>query len=325
MGRDESIIIKCEFESRPEDCPKDCDKCAIGIKTDGDTALAMGNFEEAIRQYKRAIFVEPRLSDAWCNLGNAYGMKSEYEKAIEAFDKAIEIDPKYGKALFGKAISLRNAGRQEEALALANKILEMYDDKQVEQFKNGLISNGTRDKKGTLSVQEAIDILTAKGMDIARNRKLLADDGKIHTIKALDMDESFASDVYHYCKKSLSSFGVAKVNSESVVMAFYGGIYSTLAYYESSDELTGVPVFAYLKDHVDLEKLEQAVETKLGIRGNETESEKVWNVIYPYARFTCDIAERVTPASEAEKAVIDAADSAFILGMQLAMRRNDGK
>ncbi len=79
-------------------------------KTEGDIALASNKLDEAIRQYKKAVFISSKFAEAWVDLGNAFGMKSVYNYAVKAFDKAIAFDPKYGKALYGKAIMLRNLG-----------------------------------------------------------------------------------------------------------------------------------------------------------------------------------------------------------------------
>ena len=141
LGRDEDKHIFCEYEGREDDCPRECLKCAIYIKTLGDEALAEGRNDVAIKNYKKAIFIEPKFAEAWTNLANAYGMQSEYNNALQAFDKAISIDPIYGKALFGKAITLRNLGREEEAVDLANHILEMYADEDVLRFRNSLIGS----------------------------------------------------------------------------------------------------------------------------------------------------------------------------------------
>jgi tetratricopeptide (TPR) repeat protein len=131
LGRDESKHISCKYDGHEDDCPDDCAKCAISIKTDGDIALASNRPDEAIRQYKKAVFVSPKFAEAWVNLGNAYGMKSEYNNALSAFNKAIAIDPIYGKALFGKAITLRNLKMFDEAMEIANTILSLYDDANV--------------------------------------------------------------------------------------------------------------------------------------------------------------------------------------------------
>lgn len=111
LGRNEKLHLSCAYDGHEDDCPKECSKCAISIKTDGDIALASNRLNDAIRQYKKALFVDPKFAEAWCNLANAYGMESEYHNALSAFNKALAIDPQYGKAMFGKAVTLRNLGK----------------------------------------------------------------------------------------------------------------------------------------------------------------------------------------------------------------------
>jgi len=72
-------------------------------------------------------------------------MKLEYNNALSAFNKALAIDPKYGKAMFGKAITLRNLGKLEAALSLVNEIVELYDDPNVQKFLAGLRMAGDKD------------------------------------------------------------------------------------------------------------------------------------------------------------------------------------
>lgn len=147
LGRNEDLALVCEYDGCEEDCPKECSTCAIAIKTDGDAALKTDNLTSAIRLYKRALFLEPRFAEAWNNLANAYNMKDELHNAIEAFNKAIAIDDEYGKALFGKAMTLRKLGLLDEAMQLANQILDLYNNEQVIAFKHELLEQGVHDDK----------------------------------------------------------------------------------------------------------------------------------------------------------------------------------
>lgn len=107
------------------------------INIDGDRAFAKEYLDEAIRLYKKAVFIEPKFAEAWVNLGNAYKMKSEYNNALVAFDKALGVDPVYGKALFEKAIILRNLDRIDEAAELIASIFELYPNAdEVQSFKD---------------------------------------------------------------------------------------------------------------------------------------------------------------------------------------------
>ena len=139
LGRDETKHISCKYPNRPHLCEKDCDSCAIALKTDGDYFFAHQKYNDAIKMYLQAVVKEPDFAEAWLNLGNAYGSTNQYEKALSAFNIAIRIDPVYGKAMFGKAITLRNMGNLQEALNIVNEILKLYDNSDVLDFKKKLL------------------------------------------------------------------------------------------------------------------------------------------------------------------------------------------
>ena len=325
LGRNEKLHLSCKYKGRENDCPKECSKCAISIKTDGDIALVASNVDSAIRQYKKALFIEPRFAEAWCNLANAYGMKSEYNNSITAFNKALAIDPQYGKALFGKAVSLRNLGKMNEAMALANEILELYDDEYVKNFKAELKKAGVRNPSATYTLQRAIKEMTDKAFEIITNNHLLDKDGQIHTIQAIDRKEDFTSKIYSFCKRRYGTLGNEKVWSESILAAFYGSAFITLKYYQIPDVLSGTDPFEYLCNNVDLEELDRNTEKLLGIRGDDNQSEKIWNIIYPFVTFSTSVLAEIDPPSDLDAAVRDAAESAYIMGMLLAMRHQDQK
>ncbi len=225
LGRNESKHISCAYEGRENDCPEKCEKCAIAIKTDGDMALAKEHLDEAIRLYKKAVFIEPKFAEAWVNLGNAYGMKSEYNNALVAFDKALSIDPVYGKALFGKAITLRNLGRIDEVAELTASILELYPNAdEVKSFKDTL-------GPVVLSLDKAIERMTQRAYNILKENKLLAPGGKVISEKAILCQVDYSARVLRFCHKCFASSGLEKVYSESVLMAFYGSLCTTLFYY----------------------------------------------------------------------------------------------
>ena len=256
-------------------------------------------------------------------MANAYGMRSEYNNALSAFNKALAIDPQYGKAMFGKAITLRNLGKLDAAMALANEILELYNDSDVQNFKNGLKESGVRDTAGVYSLQTAIDAMTDKAYEIIISNNLLDKDGQIHTIRAIDRKEDFASRIYAFCKRRYSSLGNEKVWSESILAAFYGSAYVALKYYQSPNEFDNIDPFDYLSNNVNLEELDRNTEKLLGIRGDDNQAEKVWNIVYSFVTSSTPILEGVEPVSDLDAAVRDASESAYVMGMLLAMRHHD--
>ena len=324
LGRNEEKHLLCSYVGRENECPNNCAKCAISIKTDGDIALTQNLPEMAIKHYKRAVFVEPKFAEAWCNMGNAYGMKSEYNNAISAFNKAILIDPLYGKALFGKAITLRNQGKLDEALAIANEILDLYEDSAVDTFIADLTSKGARDNSRAYSLEKAIDVMTDKAYRIVQENGLLDADGKVSTEKEIYCKEDFAASVLSYCKKRYASLGKDKVWSESILASFYGSICATLLYYADRTEFNNISPYEYLKDHINLDELDRNAEKLLGIRNDENKREELWNIIFSYVKFCKNIIDKVEPESDREASVLDAAESAYMMGMLDAMKRQFG-
>ena len=228
LGRDESKHIYCQFEGKEEECKKDCTKCAISIKSNGDIAISQNQIDSAIRYYKKAVFAEPHFAEAWCNLANAYGMKSEYHNAIHAFDKAIAIDPEYGKALFGKAVTLCNLGSLDAAMELANQILELYDDSDVEHFKNGLVNAGVKDKSKNVDQNKALKALVKQAEEIMRENELLDENASVSDVNEEYCLKEFTESIYAYCKKKYALLGIKKVHGECIITSFYGSICATV-------------------------------------------------------------------------------------------------
>ena len=58
----------------------------------------------------------------------------------------------------------------------------------------------------------------------------------------------------------------------------------------------------------------------LSIQRNEAQKEALWNVIYDFANYATDMAGKVWPEEDRDAAVLDAAESAYVMGMLYAMR-----
>jgi tetratricopeptide (TPR) repeat protein len=148
LSRDESKHPKCDYVNNPELCEIGCDKCAIHIKSDGDSALMSGNYLAAQKLYTKALKINQNFPEAWNNLGNAYLEQNKNDQALSAFSKALEIDNTYGKALLGKAITYENMGHTNAALIAYDDVLRLYNDPEVREMKQAL-----QDKKQETPVE----------------------------------------------------------------------------------------------------------------------------------------------------------------------------
>ena len=58
-----------------------------------NTLNTMGHFEEALIDYNRAIEMEPTIAEAFINRGIAHSQLGQYEEAIADHEKGLELDP----------------------------------------------------------------------------------------------------------------------------------------------------------------------------------------------------------------------------------------
>ncbi len=326
LGRDESKHIQCNYEDNEDDCPKECSKCAISIKTDGDIALAQNLLDEAIKNYKKAVFVEPKFAEAWVNLGNAYGLKSEYNNALSAFDKAIAIDPAYGKALYGKAITLRNLGNLEEAMEIANTILRLYDANEVRAFKKDLIDAGIEDTQYILENKKYIEELDNYGYDIADDNDLLNGQEFYDAIEECGdvySPDEFINAVMHYCRKKYAPLGENKVRGEYIITSFYGSICAALFYAKDNSVFDNIDPFNYLTENIDVEFTDRNAERMLQTKAGEEKAEYIWSIILPYVKFSQEIFSKTSKLTD--ELILCAIKNAYEIGLLTAFYYINGR
>jgi tetratricopeptide (TPR) repeat protein len=63
----------------------------------GHAWFRMGEYDQAVSAYERALAIEP-TADVWINLGTAKYKLKDYRRAIEAYDKALTLEPRNGAA-----------------------------------------------------------------------------------------------------------------------------------------------------------------------------------------------------------------------------------
>lgn len=74
----------------------------IGI---GNCELALGNFEEAIDLYEKAIQIDSNSAQAWYRKGNALLLLNRSKEAIECFNQALDLKPGYAEAYANRELA----------------------------------------------------------------------------------------------------------------------------------------------------------------------------------------------------------------------------
>ena len=94
----------------------------------GSGLLTLGRVDEAIASVTEALRLEPENGQAYQSLGRAYWVgKGDFAAAIPAFRKAIELNPEAGYSYLQLGLLLAWEGRYEEAEAICRRAVELQD------------------------------------------------------------------------------------------------------------------------------------------------------------------------------------------------------
>ncbi|MCI0562457.1 MAG: tetratricopeptide repeat protein [Nitrososphaera sp.] len=69
----------------------------------GEVLIALQQLDEAEQYLRKALELNPQLTDAVANFGALFLKRGDYERAREFFERALALDPKNHKALLGAA------------------------------------------------------------------------------------------------------------------------------------------------------------------------------------------------------------------------------
>lgn len=73
------------------------------------------NYEQAISDYDKALELNPIYIDAYNNRGNAYLVLRNYSRAISDYTEAIKIDPNFAMAYNNRGVAYEEFGEIEKA------------------------------------------------------------------------------------------------------------------------------------------------------------------------------------------------------------------
>jgi tetratricopeptide (TPR) repeat protein len=83
----------------------------------GVAAASQKNYDGAIREFSKAIELDPNYADAYTNRGIAYAGKSDYDRAIADYNQAIWLDPNYADVYNNRGLAYSSKGDSNRAIA----------------------------------------------------------------------------------------------------------------------------------------------------------------------------------------------------------------
>ena len=111
-----SVKIQKDLKLKPLDPAL---HCALG-----DLYKGIGNLGDAIRQYKKALSIQPTFIQALKNLTTVYVTKEEYDKAVSIFMKIVEYRPNSAGAYYNIACLYAMQNSTEESIDWLKKAIE---------------------------------------------------------------------------------------------------------------------------------------------------------------------------------------------------------
>jgi len=91
----------------------------------GVEKLDSGDFQGAIKDFNKAIEINPKYANAYYDRGLAKAKLGDYRGALKDYNKTIEINPKHKMAYAFRGVAKANLGDYRGAIEDYNKTIEI--------------------------------------------------------------------------------------------------------------------------------------------------------------------------------------------------------
>ena len=96
----------------------------------GMTYHVLGEYQEALCDYARAIEMNPERAKFYHSRGITHRRLFEWENAVAAYDKAIELNTGFAEAYYDRGIVYKRVGQVREAISDFERFLALAADPQ---------------------------------------------------------------------------------------------------------------------------------------------------------------------------------------------------
>lgn len=165
------------------------DKFAPIYNTLGLIQLKKKNPSEALRQFEKAVSLDPNMIEAHLNIG-AIGLSTrQYEKAAQAFAAALKLDPKNFDATIGMGVASRGLKKIDEAESWYKKAAALDPQNCAVQYNLGVLYQDYKSDPANANLNTAKDFFSKYRSCGNADRRKAADAER----RMKDIDEVFAA------------------------------------------------------------------------------------------------------------------------------------
>ena len=95
-----------------------------------------GEYEKALTYLNKAVALDPNLFEVYNNRALIYRAKGEYDQAIQDYNLALKINPTYAKAHNNRGNTYNIIGKEDAAMADYNQAIELAPQSFSEPYHN---------------------------------------------------------------------------------------------------------------------------------------------------------------------------------------------
>ena len=123
----------------------------------GDANTKLKQFDTGVRNYKKAIEINPDFAVSHFNLGNVLHDKGDLDAAIKSYASAIKLKPDYADSYLNIAVALRTKGDLDAAIENSKKALKLKPNLACAYLNIGMAQKAGGDLEVAIeSFQQAI-------------------------------------------------------------------------------------------------------------------------------------------------------------------------
>ncbi|MGK7923514.1 MAG: tetratricopeptide repeat protein [Trichodesmium sp.] len=139
----------------------------------GIAIAQMGNFKAAIKSFYKALELEPKDRQSYHNLGAAYAELGEFEKSIEIFSQALQLNAEDSQIYHNLGVVNFKKGDQETAIKNYNQAIQINPDKAEIYYNRGVAHRFLGDKQSAINDMTKVLQLNPKIVDAYTQRGIL--------------------------------------------------------------------------------------------------------------------------------------------------------